>query len=159
LPFAALPLLRPLLHEALAHNRGYADSFQVQLELDDSALPARVPVQLDGRRLLRVLSNLIANAVKFSAPQQRIEISTRIVADLVRVQVLDQRPGIADEFRKRIFQKFAQADGSDSRRRGGTGLGLSICKALLECMHGQIGYRSVVGEGSTFYFTLPLAET
>ncbi|NQD91943.1 PAS domain S-box protein [Pseudomonas sp. CrR25] len=150
--------LRPLLQEALAHNRGYADSFQVRLELDDSALPAQVPVEVDSLRLQQVLSNLIANAVKFSAPQDQIEVSARVVDGKVRVQVLDHGPGIAEEFRERIFQKFAQADGSDSRRRGGTGLGLSICKALVERMHGQIGYHSVVGEGSTFYFTLPLAD-
>ncbi|WP_439859187.1 CHASE domain-containing protein [Pseudomonas sp. MBLB4136] len=150
--------LRPLLHEALAHNQGYADGHQVRLSLDDSALPAQVPVRVDGQRLQQVLSNLIANAVKFSEPQGQVEISAEVVDAQVRVQVLDHGPGIADEFRERIFQKFAQADSSDSRRRGGTGLGLSICKTLIERMHGQIGYRSQLGQGSTFYFSLPLAD-
>ncbi|QVM87885.1 CHASE domain-containing protein [Pseudomonas lalucatii] len=150
--------LRPVLREALAHNQGYADGYQVSLSLDDSALPEQVPVRIDGLRLQQVLSNLIANAVKFSEPRSRVEISARVVDSQVRVQVLDHGAGIAEEFRERIFQKFAQADGSDSRRRGGTGLGLNICKTLIERMHGQIGYDSVVGQGSTFYFSLPLAD-
>lgn len=150
--------LRPLLREALVHNQGYADSFQVRLDLDDSALPERVLVEVDNLRLQQVLSNLIANAVKFSEAQQRVEISAAIVEGKVRVQVRDHGSGIADDFRGRIFEKFAQADGSDKRRRGGTGLGLSICKTLVERMHGQIGYHSVVGEGSTFYFSLPLSS-
>ncbi|WP_347507040.1 CHASE domain-containing protein [Pseudomonas anguilliseptica] len=150
--------LRPLLREALANNQGYADNFAVYLQLDDSALPEQTLVEVDSLRLQQVLSNLISNAVKFSAPQGQVEISAQIVDDQVRVQVRDHGPGIAEEFRARIFQKFAQADGSDGRRRGGTGLGLSICKTLIERMHGQIGYSSVVGAGSTFYFTLPLVE-
>lgn len=150
--------LRPLLREALAHNQGYADSFAVGLQLDDSALPEQTLVEVDSLRLQQVLSNLISNAVKFSPPQGLVEINAQIVEGQVRVQVRDHGPGIAEEFRTRIFQKFAQADGSDGRRRGGTGLGLSICKTLIERMHGQIGYSSVVGAGSTFYFTLPLLE-
>lgn len=150
--------LRPLLREALAHNQGYADSFAVRLSLDDSALPEQALVEVDGLRLQQVLSNLISNAVKFSTAQGQVEISAQVIEGNVQVQVLDHGPGIAEEFRTRIFQKFAQADGSDGRRRGGTGLGLSICKTLIERMHGQIGYNSVLGQGSTFYFTLPLLE-
>ncbi|HLA31040.1 MAG TPA: CHASE domain-containing protein, partial [Pseudomonas sp.] len=109
--------LRPLLREALAHNQGYADSFAVRLRLDDSALPEQTLVEVDGLRLQQVLSNLIANAVKFSAAQGQVEISAQVIDGKVRVQVLDHGPGIAEAFRARIFQKFAQADGSDGRRR------------------------------------------
>lgn len=150
--------LHPLLREALVHNQGYADSFQVRLDLDDSALPEQVLVEVDNLRLQQVLSNLISNAVKFSEPQQRVEISAAIVDTRVRIQIRDYGPGIPAEFRPHLFQKFAQADGSDRRRRGGTGLGLSICKTLVERMHGQIGYCSTAGEGSTFYFSLPLSS-
>jgi PAS domain S-box-containing protein len=150
--------LRPLLHEALAHNQGYADSFAVKLLLDDQNLPEQALVEVDNLRLQQVLSNLISNAVKFSAAEDLVKISAQVIDGKVQVQVQDQGPGIAEEFRPRIFQKFAQADGSNERRSGGTGLGLSICKTLIERMHGEIGYTSVLGEGSTFYFTLPLIE-
>jgi signal transduction histidine kinase len=76
--------------------------------------------------------------------------------DAVRVAVTDQGPGVPEEFRRRIFQKFAQADGGDARPKGGTGLGLSICKAIVEKLGGSISYRCAPGEGTTFYFDLPL---
>jgi PAS domain S-box-containing protein len=148
--------LNPLLQQALAQNQGYADSFNVRLHLDN-ALPGPLMVSIDSLRLQQVLSNLISNAVKFSTPEGRVDITARLLDDQVEVAVRDYGLGIADEFRSRIFQKFAQADGSDTRTRGGTGLGLSICKTLMERMHGEIGFHSVLGEGSTFYLRLPLA--
>lgn len=147
--------LNPLLQQALAQNQGYADSFNVHLSLDN-ALPEPLLVAIDDLRLQQVLSNLISNAVKFSSAEGRVEISARLLDGQVEVAVRDYGLGIAEEFRERIFQKFAQADGSDTRTRGGTGLGLSICKTLMERMHGEIGYHSVLGEGSTFYVRLPL---
>ncbi|MBP8185333.1 MAG: CHASE domain-containing protein, partial [Pseudomonas sp.] len=147
--------LQPLLQQALAQNQGYADSFNVHLRLH-SSVSEPLLVAVDELRLQQVLSNLISNAVKFSPAQGRVEISTRLLAGQVEVAVRDYGVGIADEFRGRIFQKFAQADGSDTRAQGGTGLGLSICKALMERMHGEIDYHSVPGEGSTFYVRLPL---
>lgn len=150
--------LRGLLKEALVHNQSYTEAYSVHLALNDDALPDAVMVDVDSMRLHQVLSNLIANAVKFSEPEDTVEISAKVQTQDVRVQIRDHGPGVAEDFRDRIFQKFAQADGSDSRSAGGTGLGLSICKGLVEQMNGTIDYDSVPGEGSTFYFTLPLAE-
>ena len=150
-------LLAPQLQQALAHNQGYADSFAVHLRLDLSDLPAETAVLIDSLRLQQVLSNLISNAVKFSEAQGQVSIRASLSGQQVRVEVSDQGPGISEEFRPRIFQKFAQADSSSTRLRGGTGLGLSICKTLVERMHGEIGFTSVPGQGSTFYFSLPLA--
>jgi PAS domain S-box-containing protein len=157
---ASLPLsltdLRELLQQALAQNQGYADNFAVGLSLDLHELPATVLVSVNHQRLQQVLSNLISNAVKFSAPGSVVQLSACLRDHEVLIKVCDQGPGISQEFRSRIFQKFAQADGSDSRQRGGTGLGLSICKELMERMNGTIGFDSVEGQGSTFYIRLPL---
>jgi signal transduction histidine kinase len=76
--------------------------------------------------------------------------------DTVRVAVTDSGPGIPEAFRGRIFEKFAQADGSDTRKKGGTGLGLSICRAIVERLGGTIGYETAAGQGTVFYFELPL---
>ena len=157
---ASLPLsradLRDLLKQALEQNQGYADTFSVSLSLDLQGLPASVPVNVNPLRLQQVLSNLIGNAVKFSDPGAQVQIIADINGQDARIRVCDQGPGIAQEFRSRIFQKFAQADSSDTRQRGGTGLGLSICKALMTRMNGTIGFESVERQGSTFYITLPL---
>ncbi len=72
----------------------------------------------------------------------------------VRIGVTDHGPGIPNEFKKRIFQKFAQADSSDTRQKGGTGLGLSIAKALMEQLGGRIGYKTKIGVGTTFHVDL-----
>jgi CheY-like chemotaxis protein len=73
----------------------------------------------------------------------------------LRVEVRDRGPGIPEEFRKRIFQKFSQADSSDTRQKGGTGLGLNISRAIIERLGGSIGFDTRTGEGTTFYFELP----
>ena len=84
-----------------------------------------------------------------------VRVSARKSGPSVRVLVADQGPGIPAEFRSRVFQKFAQADGGQRRARGGTGLGLSICKAIVEQHGGQVGFESTPGQGATFFFTLP----
>lgn len=148
-------VLLPLLQEAVAHSQGYADSYQVRLQLDTSVLPPETMVMIDNLRLQQVIANLISNAVKYSPQGGMVSIQANCQNNQVRVSISDQGPGIPEAFRARIFQKFAQADSSDSRQQGGTGLGLSICKALLERMNGQIGYDTELGVGSTFFFDLP----
>ena len=147
--------LSPQLEQARRQNQGYADHHGVHLELHTDALPPGCRVAIDPLRLQQVLSNLISNAVKFSPPGETVKICARVEDNTARIEVLDKGPGIPPEFQSRMFQKFAQADGSNRRQQGGTGLGLSICKNLIERMQGDIGFSSSA-QGSCFYFCLPL---
>jgi signal transduction histidine kinase len=102
-----------------------------------------------------VLTNLLSNAVKFSVRGATVEISLKRLTEDVRVAVLDRGQGVPAEFRTLIFQRFAQADVSDNRRRGGTGLGLAISKMLTERMGGRIDYYDRPGGGSVFFVDFP----
>ena len=117
----------------------------------------------DGNRLRQVLANLATNAVKFTATG---EIAVQVAGEPalgervdLRFEVRDTGVGIEPASLDRIFDSFAQQDGSTTRRFGGTGLGLTISKQLVELMGGEIGVRSVPGEGSTFWFTVPVRIT
>ncbi|CAA7620572.1 Signal transduction histidine kinase [Candidatus Terasakiella magnetica] len=112
----------------------------------------------DPTRLRQVLSNLIGNAVKFT---ERGGVSVRVALEedgaslaKLRFDVADSGIGIDPEVAVNLFQEFVQADSSITRRFGGTGLGLSICKRLVEMMGGTIGFDSVPGRGTTFWFTI-----
>jgi signal transduction histidine kinase len=147
--------LQPLLEEALASNRGYADKYGVDYVLVGASTHW---VHVDGMRLQQVLANLLSNAAKFSPDGSAVEVTVSDQAGRVRVSVHDHGPGIPEEFKARIFQKFSQADASDSRHKGGTGLGLAITKELVERMGGTVGFASQAGAGSTFWFELPCVE-
>jgi len=112
-------------------------------------------VLVDPDRLAQVLTNLISNGAKFSPAEAAVELAVAKVGERFRVTVRDHGPGIPDEFRGRIFQRFAQADASNTRQTGGTGLGLSISKAIVEKMHGRIGFEPAPGGGTVFFFELP----
>ena len=148
--------LGPFLHRALELNRMYADRFKIRYELR-GPLP-EVSVKADRERLLQVMTHLLSNAAKFSPEGDAIIIAASVAGDRARVTVTDHGPGVLTEFRDRIFGKFAQADGSDTRQQGGSGLGLFISKAIIENMGGSIGFDSTPGEGATFYFEVPYAE-
>ena len=141
------------LQQALSLNRAFADKLGVRFELKQPVPEASL--RADSDRLMQVITNLLSNAAKFSPTGASIAISARQIDNQIRVSVSDCGPGVPEEFRDRIFQKFAQADASSTRPKGGTGLGLSISKALVEKMGGSIGYDSVAGQGATFYFELP----
>jgi signal transduction histidine kinase len=101
--------------------------------------------------------NLLSNAVKFSPAGSTVLVTVATDGVLARLSVRDYGTGIPPEFHDRIFQKFAQADASDTRRRDGTGLGLAISRQLVAAHGGQIGFSTVAGEGTTFTVDLPLA--
>lgn len=145
---------------ALLAPRAAEKGLRLSTEIDP-ALPEGL--RGDRARIRQVLLNLLANAVKFTEAGS-VVLRLRPVmgaggdgkALSVRFEVSDTGIGISPEARGRLFQKFAQADGSISRRYGGSGLGLAICRQLVGVMGGRIGLKSQPGAGSTFFFELPL---
>jgi signal transduction histidine kinase len=115
-----------------------------------------IQIEGDRHRLMQVLTNLMSNAAKFSRAGGRIEMSTMRDNDTVRVAVRDFGVGIPEEFQEHLFDKFTQADSSDTRQKGGTGLGLSISKAIIEKHNGAITFETETGVGSTFTVELPV---
>jgi signal transduction histidine kinase/DNA-binding response OmpR family regulator len=151
-----LRLVMEEVNEMLAPK---AEEKQLDLILE---YPCRLPRHVvgDAGRVRQILTNLVGNAVKFTATGY-VLTSVDCESDngsrvLLRVSVKDSGPGITSENVGSLFKKFSQGDTATTRRYGGTGLGLAICKQLVELMGGTIGVNSQPGEGSTFWFTLPL---
>lgn len=123
----------------------------------------------DETRLLQILSNLTANALKFTPEGGSVSVLVRDLTTknkqrtaaehLFRIEVADSGIGISKEDQRNLFQNFSQADSSSTKKYEGTGLGLSIAKQLVEMMQGEIGVESLVGYGSTFWFTFKAKVT
>ncbi|GLQ88317.1 response regulator [Dyella flagellata] len=145
--------LQPLVEQAMAVNRAYAEQLGVSFKLTEP-MPG-IWVRVDADRLMQVMTNLMGNAAKFSPQGASVDLQIGRYDDLIRVSVTDKGPGIPESFRPKVFQKFSQADSSDTRPKGGTGLGLSISKAIMEAMGGSVGFDTKEGEGTTFHFDLP----
>jgi signal transduction histidine kinase len=118
-------------------------------------LPCLSTVHADPVRVVQILTNLIDNAIKFTPEGGEIRIRSTLDSGVLRTEVRDTGPGIADDDLPRLFKRFQQLDMSLERRAGGAGLGLSIAKALVEAHGGTIGVESALGQGSCFWFTLP----
>ncbi|MBR7801230.1 ATP-binding protein [Undibacterium fentianense] len=149
-------LLGPIVETAVEGNIAAGIERMISNAIKDTA--PNTYVMVDPQRLLQILSNLLSNATKYSPNHGHIQIQITRIENWVRVSVTDQGPGIPLEFQSRIFQKFAQADSSDTRQRGGTGLGLAISKELVESMHGKLHFESLLGHGTSFYVDLPVSE-
>jgi signal transduction histidine kinase len=116
-------------------------------------------VRADRNKLRRVLVNLLSNAIKFTPKGGRVTLTAaRAQADMVCIAVTDTGVGIPPEDLERLFDKYEQARSRATRSEKGTGLGLYITKQLVELHGGEIEVASQVGQGSTFSFTLPLAQ-
>ena len=148
IPLAAVAL------QAVEANEGYARRFNVHIDLAQVDQDCRVLVDPD--RFVQVMSNLLSNAIKYSPQGGAVRVWMERRGEYARVNVQDQGPGIPEDFRDRIFEKFSQADASTTRQKGGTGLGLHIARRFVEHMRGRIGYESESGRGSTFWIELPM---
>ncbi|HTI68020.1 MAG TPA: ATP-binding protein [Caulobacteraceae bacterium] len=144
-----------LVARSVEDLRGYADQLGVKMLLVVEAEDALVWGDPD--RIVQVVTNLLSNALKFSPPHGVVQVVLASHAGLVRLTVRDHGPGIPEEFRGRIFSKFAQADSTDTRRIGGTGLGLAISKEIVDRHGGRLWFESEVGLGAAFHVDLPLA--
>lgn len=134
-----------------------------------SVSPVSVRLWADPDRIIQVLTNLLSNAIKFSPQGSTVWLSAELIrgqesetihpsspSDTLLIKVRDQGRGIPSDKLESIFERFQQVDASDSRQKGGTGLGLAICRSILQQHEGQIWAESILGEGSTFCFTLPI---
>jgi PAS domain S-box-containing protein len=142
-----------------------------------SVAPHSMEIYADPERIIQVITNLLSNAIKFSSNNSTIWLSTESQENVDKInknamknggqntnysrkllfKVQDQGRGIPGDKLESIFERFKQVDASDSRKKGGTGLGLAICRSIVEQHGGQIWAESTLDQGSSFYFTLPLA--
>lgn len=149
------PLAR-IIQEAISANQGYASGLGVYLraEMAQPAL-ADALVSVDADRLQQVFGNLLSNAIKHSPRGATVVVRLSTRADGLCVSVSDSGPGVAADFRERLFEKFSQEDGSDRRSQGGAGLGLYIARLLVEQMAGSISAETSESKGATFSVWLP----
>ena len=154
--------IRPLhldeaAHEVIASLQGEITSRNLELELD---IPSHLPlVQGDRNRIVQVLTNLISNAYKYTPPGGHITLALHQTNGELQVDVSDTGIGIAPNDLDRVFERFYRADHEVVRGQAGTGLGLAIAKSIVEMHSGRIWVRSQLGKGSTFSFSLPIAES
>ncbi|KYK23525.1 hypothetical protein AYK21_02380 [Thermoplasmatales archaeon SG8-52-2] len=144
--------IRETVYETLNLMEGFAKEKNIQFSTDIGKLPA---INADPDRISQVLKNIIHNAIKFSPNNGKIEIFAQMKKDFIQFSIKDYGKGMSPKDQIRVFEPFYQVNVT-SKEFGGTGLGLAICRGIIEAQKGKIWIQSIEGEGSTFYFTVPL---
>ncbi len=147
-------VLNNLIEESVMNLKNLADEKSQQVTIN--VPPDLPPVEADGKRLRQIVDNLISNAIKYTPPEGAITVEAAPHSDSIVVSIQDTGMGISPEDQAQIFERFYRVRRPETDAIEGTGLGLAIVKSLVEAHGGQIGIRSHLGEGSMFYFTLPL---
>ncbi len=147
--------LQALVEEAIQSNEPYAIANKSSYRL--IGLPEPVYVDVDTDRMLQVLTNLLSNSAKFSAPGSEVRIRLAVSENDVIIAVEDDGIGIPAEFHPFVFERFTQSDAVGTRRKGGSGLGLSIAKSFVDAHGGTLTFESKEALGTTFYVRLPRA--
>jgi PAS domain S-box-containing protein len=149
--FSDVPVML-LVDKAVTNNSSYAQQYDVKLLITQRL---EACINADSNRIMQVLDNLVSNAIKFSPKGGEVELSVTRHNGNIRISVSDYGPGIPKDFQDKLFDKFTQADFSNTRGASGAGLGLNIAKAVIEHHKGQIGFHTEQNQGTTFYFDLP----
>jgi PAS domain S-box-containing protein len=142
-----------VVEQAIEANRNLEQKFGVSVQLRTDI--AEAAVHSDAERLTQVVANLLSNAVKFSPKGEEVIVSIEIQDDHVRIAVRDRGPGVPDEYKTLIFNKFVQVEATNSRLKGGNGLGLSIVRETMIKLGGSVGHIPAPSGGSIFYVDVP----
>jgi two-component system phosphate regulon sensor histidine kinase PhoR len=146
--------LRELLRDTVNGLRPLADKKKVVFDL---ALSARLPkIRTDEKSLVLILTNILQNAIQYNRPGGSVKVRAAREKSRILVSVRDTGIGIHEDDLPRVFERFYRVDRDRSRETGGTGLGLAIAKRLVDKLGGSIGVESVLDQGSTFWFSLPI---
>lgn len=144
--------LQKVFESTVEQSAGYAHELGVSLRFEAT----NTMVNADEQMLLRILANLVSNAIKFSPKGGTVKLSVKSNNEVVTVTVEDQGVGLPPDMLDSVFDRFQQAPNQTSRTRGGSGLGLAICKALVELHGGKIWAESQLNQGTQFRFELPV---
>ncbi len=146
-----------IVQEVVTNQQQVTRTRQIELVLPPDKV---VPVLVDAGRIGQVLTNYLTNALKYAPVDQAVSVFVTVAAGMAQVSVRDRGPGLTSEQQQHVWERFYQAaTPSNQRSDGGLGLGLAIAKAIVEQHHGQVGVESVLGQGSTFWFTIPILAT
>lgn len=146
-----------LVRTIVTQNATLAETRGVTLETDYGIEEAHV--RLDQHRFNQALVNLLSNATRYSPENEAVTVSVAMGdSGQVRISVADNGPGIPEEFRSKVFDRFAQADSSLTRQEGSSGLGLNITQTLIEAFGGAVSFETEEGRGTVFHFDLPICQ-